>query len=61
MVHLCLVFLCLLLALHSREALEGVLSFQMIIRVYREAKTPEETSAMIGSGSMHIHRETQAQ
>lgn len=59
--HPCLVFLCLLLALHSREALEGVRSSQMIVRVYREVKTPEETSAMMGSGSMHIHRETQAQ
>lgn len=42
------------------RALEGVLSSQMIIHVYTEVKTPEETSAMTGSGSVHIYRETQA-
>lgn len=53
----CLVFPCLVLALQS---LAGVLSSQMIICVYMEVKTPEESSAMTGSGSVHIHRETQA-
>lgn len=33
----------------------------MIIHVFREVKTPEETSAVIGSGSVHILREAQAQ
>lgn len=40
--------------------LEGVLSSPMIIHVYMEVKTPEETTAMIGSGSVHRHRETLA-
>lgn len=44
----------------SAEPLEGVLSSQMIIHVYMEIKIPGETSAMTGSGSVHIHRETQA-
>lgn len=44
----------------AMRPLGGVLSSQMIIHVYMEAKTPEETSAMMGSGSVHTHRKTQA-
>lgn len=40
--------LCVVLALQGHEALEGVLSSQMVIHVYMEVKSPEETSAMLG-------------
>lgn len=44
----------------AMRPLEGVLSSEMIIHVYVEVKTPEEAHAMMGSGSVHSHRKTQA-
>lgn len=40
--------LCVVLALQGHEALEGVLSSQMVIHVYMGVKSPEETSALLG-------------